>query len=197
MGRRSDSELGMADWCVALSPVLSNPLAAYALAYDTDSDGDRGLSGNMLAQGAQSDFQTSLERQMEFYLWLLSADGPIAGGATNSYTTEGGSYTGYSDLDIATFYDMAYVEHPVYADPGSNHWIGNQVWSMQRLAELYYYVNGTEDGNIQIAQTGMTLSEALETVLDKWVGWFIDNTILGVANGERHFRITMNRMIPQ
>ncbi len=164
-----------------------NPLAAYALAYDTDSDGDRGLSGNMLAQGAQSDFQTSLERQMEFYLWLLSADGPIAGGATNSYTTEGGSYTGYSDLDIATFYDMAYVEHPVYADPGSNHWIGNQVWSMQRLAELYYYVNGTEDGNIQIAQTGMTLSEALETVLDKWVGWFIDNTILGVANGEKTF----------
>lgn len=158
-----------------------NPLAAYALAYDTDSDGGQGLSGNMLAQNAAEDFQVSLERQMEFYLWLLSADGPIAGGATNSYTTNGGSYTGYSDLDISTFYDMAYVEHPVYADPGSNHWIGNQVWSMQRLAELYYVVQGTDDANMQIAQTGLTLSEALEKILDRWVGWFIDNTILGVA----------------
>ncbi len=154
-----------------------NPLAAYALAYDDE------LSSGMKSQGAVSDFQTSLERQMEFYLWLSSSDGPIAGGATNSYA---GRYEGYPD-GTSTFYDMAYVEHPVYADPGSNHWIGNQVWAVQRLAELYYVVNGTTDGDIKIASTNMTLTEALETVLDKWVGWFLDYTILGEATESTTF----------
>ena len=92
-----------------------NPLAAYALVNDSE------LKGNMKAQGAADDFQTSLERQIELYLWLLSADGPIAGGCTNSWN---GRYEKYPSGQ-ATFYDMAYVEHPVYADPGSNHWIGN------------------------------------------------------------------------
>lgn len=151
-----------------------NPLAAYALAYDDT------LSSEMDAQGAVSDFQTSLERQIEFYLWLLSSNGPIAGGATNSYA---GRYEGYPD-GTSTFYNMAYVEHPVYADPGSNHWIGNQVWAVQRLAELYYQVTqiDTENASITIGQTGMTLQESLETILDKWVGWFLDNTILGTAS---------------
>ena len=154
-----------------------NPLAAYALAYDSD------MSGEMKSQGAVDDFKTSLERQMELYLWLLSADGPIAGGCTNSYK---GRYEGYSDLGLSTFYDMAYVEHPVYADPGSNHWIGNQVWAVQRLAELYYVVKTTEGAqDIQIAQTGLTLTQALEKILDRWVGWFMDNTILGTANGTK------------
>ena len=153
-----------------------NPLAAYALVNDSE------LKGNMKAQGAADDFQTSLERQIELYLWLMSADGPIAGGCTNSWN---GRYEQYPSSQ-ATFYDMAYVEHPVYADPGSNHWIGNQVWAVQRLAELYYVAkNGGE--NPTIAQTGLTLTEALEKVLDRWVGWFMDNTILGKANGEKTF----------
>ncbi|MCD8219289.1 MAG: Ig-like domain-containing protein [Ruminococcus sp.] len=179
---------GQGDWAwqIGASHIhefYQNPLAAYALGYDNDSAGNNvGLSNSMDSQGAVSDFQTSLERQIELYLWLLSADGPIAGGCTNSYQ---GRYTGYSDLvasgEVTTFYDMMYLEHPVYADPGSNHWIGNQVWAVQRLAELYYVVQGTDDANIQIANTGYTLSAALEKILDRWVGWFMDNTILGVA----------------
>ncbi len=156
-----------------------NPLAAYALLYDDN------LNQGMKAQGATEDYTTSLQRQIELYLWLMSKDGPIAGGCTNSWTTESGSYSKYP-AGQATFYDMAYVEHPVYADPGSNHWIGNQVWAVQRLAELYYIVkNGGDDP--QIAQTGMTLSESLETILDRWVGWFLDNTILGTANATKTF----------
>lgn len=169
-------------WQIGSSHVhefYQNPLAAYALLYD-DS-----LNAGMKSQGATEDYTTSLERQMELYLWLLSSDGPIAGGCTNSWTTDQGSYSTYP-TGQATFYDMAYVEHPVYADPGSNHWIGNQVWAVQRLAELYYIVqNGGE--NPTIANTGMTLSEALEQILDRWVGWFMDNTILGTANATKTF----------
>lgn len=69
---------------------------------------------------------------------------------------------------------------PVYADPGSNHWIGNQVWAVQRLAELYYVVK-TEGDKSNVNIGGMDLTTALETILDKWTGWFLDNTILGVA----------------
>lgn len=167
---------GSWNWQIGASHMhefYQNPLTAYALAYDST------LSSAMRAQNAVSDYQTSLERQMEFYLWLSSVDGPIAGGATNSW---GGQYQTYGD-EHSTFYGMAYVEHPVYADPGSNHWIGNQVWAVQRLAELYYQITQVEPSNatIQIAQTGMTLQQALETVLDKWVGWFLDYTILGEA----------------
>ena len=79
------------------------------------------------------------------YLWLQSVEGPFAGGCTNS---KGGQYQKYDSSD-PLFYDMCYVEHPVYADPGSNHWIGNQVWSTQRLAELYYYVK--KNGDLQLA----------------------------------------------
>lgn len=39
----------------------------------------------MKAQGATEDFEKSLSRQMELYLWLMSKDGPIAGGCTNSW----------------------------------------------------------------------------------------------------------------
>ncbi|MBQ8688123.1 MAG: cellulose 1,4-beta-cellobiosidase, partial [Ruminococcus sp.] len=106
-------------WQIGASHVhefYQNPLAAYALVYDGD------LNAGMKAQGATEDYKASLQRQMELYLWLLSADGPIAGGCTNSWN---GRYEEYP-AGQSLFYDMAYVEHPVYADPGSNHWIGNQ-----------------------------------------------------------------------
>ena len=154
-----------------------NPLAAYALVNDS------ALNAGMKAQGATEDFEASLSRQMELYLWLMSKDGPIAGGCTNSWN---GRYEQYPSGQ-ATFYDMAYLEHPVYADPGSNHWIGNQVWAVQRLAELYYVVKGGNANDPQVGKTGLKLSEALEKILDRWVGWFMDNTILGKANGEKTF----------
>lgn len=153
-----------------------NPLAAYALIADDN------LKAGMKASGAVDDYTISLQRQMEMYLWLLSNDGPIAGGCTNSWA---GRYEQYPS-GTNTFYKMAYLEHPVYADPGSNHWIGNQVWAVQRLAELYYIVKDQGDkSNVNIG--GMNLEQVLETILDKWVGWFLDYTILGEATETEKF----------
>ena len=142
-----------------------NPLAAYALLYDKD------INGGMKAKGADEDYTESLKRQIEMYQWLQSKDGPFAGGCTNSWR---GRYEAYPS-GHATFYKMAYVPHPVYADPGSNHWIGNQVWSTQRLAELYYYVvtNGDKSGQ---TYGGLKLDEALDKLLTRWVDWFEKNT---------------------
>ena len=142
-----------------------NPLAAYALAYD------KNMGDGIKTKNFQSDYEESLKRQIEMYLWLQSANGPYAGGCTNS---KNGKYEKYKDNE-STFYDMVYVEHPVYADPGSNHWIGNQVWSTQRLAELYYYVmtKGDESGQ---TYGGLSLEEALDALLSRWVEWFIENT---------------------
>ena len=154
-----------------------NPLAAYALIYDND------LNAGMKAQGATEDYKESLQMQMELYMWLLSKDGPIAGGCTNSWL---GRYEKYPS-GHATFHDMAYLEHPVYADPGSNHWIGNQVWAVQRLAEMYYLVKTGEGPKTDVNIGGMDLEQCLETILDKWVGWFLDNSILGKANATKTF----------
>ena len=161
--------------CSHAHEFYQNPLAAYALAYDTN------LSSNMKAQGAVEDFKKSFQTQMEYYLWLLSNDGVIAGGSTNSVN---GRYEDHSKNVSGTseFNKMVYVEHPVYADPGSNHWIGNQVWAVQRLAELYYVVKTQGDAS-GITVGGMDLTTALETILDKWTGWFLDNSILGKASG--------------
>ncbi|MDE6706965.1 MAG: cellulose 1,4-beta-cellobiosidase [Oscillospiraceae bacterium] len=160
------------NWCWQIGcshahEFYQNPLAAYALVQDA------GLSSGMKSQGAKEDYVKSLERQMEFYLWLQSANGPIAGGATNSYK---GRYEAYP-AGSSTFYGMMYVAHPVYGDPVSNNWIGNQVWAVQRLAELYYWVktNGDTTG---AKPGGMSVEEALEQILDKWCTWFVNNTVL-------------------
>ncbi|MBE6875542.1 MAG: cellulose 1,4-beta-cellobiosidase [Ruminococcus sp.] len=160
------------NWCWQIGcshahEFYQNPLAAFALIQDAD------LKSGMKAQGAVQDYTKSLERQMEFYLWLQSSNGPIAGGATNSWR---GRYEAYPS-GKSTFYGMAYWDHPVYGDPVSNNWIGNQVWAVQRLSELYYWVktNGDTTG---VKPGGMTLEAALEQILDKWVAWFINNTVL-------------------
>jgi hypothetical protein len=142
-----------------------NPLAAWGLVTDS------AISGGMKAKDAVDDYKESLKRQIEMYLWLQSQEGPFAGGCTNSYK---GRYEEYPS-DLPTFYDMVFVAHPVYADPGSNHWIGNQVWSTQRLAELYYYVkkNGDDSG---VKPAGMSLEDALEALLSRWIEWFEANT---------------------
>jgi hypothetical protein len=128
-----------------------NPLAAWALASFAPL---RPASPN-----AARDWGVSTARQIEFYRWLQSAEGGIAGGATNSWK---GRYE-EPPKGTKTFYGMAYDVAPVYADPPSNQWFGFQVWSMERVAE-YYYVTG--DANAKV-------------ILDRWVGWVRANTRLG------------------
>ncbi|AZT90849.1 glycoside hydrolase [Caldicellulosiruptor changbaiensis] len=120
-----------------------NPMAAWALANDSDM--------KPKSPNGASDWAKSLKRQIEFYRWLQSAEGAIAGGATNSWN---GRYEKYP-AGTATFYGMAYEPNPVYRDPGSNTWFGFQAWSMQRVAE-YYYVTGDKDAG---------------ALLEKWVSW--------------------------
>ena len=122
-----------------------NPMAAYALSED------EALIPK--SPTAQEDWAESLERQLEFYAWLQSAEGAIAGGATNSWN---GRYD-TPPSGAATFHGMYYDEAPVYHDPESNTWFGFQAWSMQRVAELYQ-----ETGN-----------ELAGQVLDKWVDWVL------------------------
>ena len=162
-----------------------NPLAAYALITENSK-----LRDGMKASGAVEDYEKSLQRQLEFYLWLQSEDGPIAGGATSSWHGRYLKYEYLADVDAeyiskygtnkpTTFYDMAYQEHPVYADPGSNHWIGNQVWAVQRLAELYYDIKTNPSAtSSKIKVGGLSMEDALKKILDRWVEWFIDNTHL-------------------
>jgi len=130
-----------------------NPVAAYALSTDT---------GFALPAQSKTDWATSLERQLEFYRWLQSNEGAIAGGATNSW---GGQYA-VPPAGDSTFYSMAYDWEPVYHSPPSNQWFGMQVWSMERVAE-YYYITGDAKA---------------KTVLDPWIAWVSANTSVS-ANG--------------
>jgi len=172
--------------CSHAHEFYQNPLAAYALASDNE------LNDAMLATNATEDYKTSLQRQLEFYLWLQSSDGPIAGGATNSlhgrYEDYSNGYTYTADLDsdgnprgesnkliTSTFYDMIYLEHPVYADPGSNHWIGNQVWALQRISELYYEVAQIGDTSGVTVAGNMSVEQACERIMDNWVEWSLEN----------------------
>ncbi|AYY11565.1 cellulose 1,4-beta-cellobiosidase [Actinobacteria bacterium YIM 96077] len=133
-----------------------NPMSAYAMvnepALQTESP------------TFVDDWEESLERTLEFYLWLQSDTGAIAGGATNSW---GGHYGEPEPMDDGsprpTFYGMYYDEHPVYEDPGSNEWFGMQVWSLQRAAE-YLYLTG---------------DERAQQVLDRWVPWAMSETEIG------------------
>jgi len=127
-----------------------NVMAAYAL---TNENAMRPQ-----ASGAVQDWQTSLNRQMELFEYLQSAEGAIAGGVTNSWN---GRYDPYPS-GASTFYDMAYDWQPVYHDPPSNNWFGYQAWSMERMMEYYY-------------ETGDSRAEA---ICDKWADWVIDNTLL-------------------
>ncbi len=120
-----------------------NPMAAWILSNNADF--------KPKSQNGATDWAKSLTRQLEFYQWLQSSEGAIAGGATNSYN---GRYEAYPS-GTATFYGMAYQENPVYADPGSNTWFGFQAWSMQRVAEYYY-----NSGDVKA-----------KNILDKWIAW--------------------------
>ena len=131
-----------------------NPFAAWALANDP--------ALTPKSPTAKADWTKALERQLEFYTWLQSSNGPIAGGATNSWD---GAYA-QPPAGTPTFYGMAYTEAPVYADPPSNQWFGMQAWGVQRIAELYY-----ETGNAKAKK-----------VLDKWADWVVDHVETDGAN---------------
>ncbi|EMS73539.1 glycoside hydrolase family 48 protein [Ruminiclostridium cellobioparum] len=120
-----------------------NPLTAWVLSNDA--------AFKPKSTNGASDWSKSLSRQIEFYQWLQSAEGAIAGGASNSYN---GRYETWPS-NVSTFYGMGYEDNPVYADPGSNTWFGMQVWSMQRMAEYYY----------------QTKDVKVKNLLDKWAKW--------------------------
>ncbi|MGP4115233.1 glycoside hydrolase family 48 protein [Streptomyces sp. 4N509B] len=163
-GGALDSSAGWA-WRIGSSHShfgYQNPMAAYAL-----SEG--GMAPD--SPTADDDWARSLDRQVEFYRWLQSAEGGIAGGATNSW---GGDYS-QPPAGTATFYGMAYDDQPVYHDPGSNTWFGFQAWSMQRLAEYYY-----ETGDAMAGE-----------VLDKWVPWVLSEVTIG-EGGEYQIPSTLS-----
>jgi hypothetical protein len=152
-GGALDSSAGWA-WRIGSSFAhfgYQNPMAAYALSEDADLV--------PASPTAEDDWATSLDRQVEFYQWLQSEEGGIAGGATNSWE---GDY-GTPPAGTPTFYGMFYDEKPVYHDPPSNQWFGMQAWSMQRLAEYYYATNDADAG----------------AVLDQWVDWVISEVTIG------------------
>lgn len=130
-----------------------NPLAAWVLS----SSGPASLRPQSAT--AAADWNTSLGRQLDSYLWLQSAEGGIAGGATNSWN---GQYA-TPPAGTPSFYGWAYDYQPVFHDPPSNQWFGFQAWSLERVAE-YYYVTGDAKA---------------KAILDKWVAWAIANTTLG------------------
>jgi hypothetical protein len=146
---------GGGDWAWRIGSSTShqgyqNPMAAYALSSVTDM--------RPRSPSAWGDWARGLARQLEFYRWLQSDEGAIAGGATNSWN---GSY-GSPPATTPTFYGMGYDPAPVFHDPPSNEWFGFQVWSMERVAE-YYYVSA---------------DPRAEAIVAKWVKWAMKNTSL-------------------
>ncbi|MFJ8332312.1 glycoside hydrolase family 48 protein [Streptomyces sp. NPDC094437] len=159
-GGATDTSAGWA-WRIGSSHVhggYQNPLAAYALSSYADL--------KPKSSTGAADWGASLTRQLEFYRWLQSNEGAIAGGATNSWA---GRYA-TPPSGTSTFYGMYYDQQPVYHDPPSNQWFGFQAWSMERVAEYYQ-------------QTG---NAAAKTVLDKWVDWALSKTTI---NPDGSFRI--------
>ncbi|MFD5249791.1 glycoside hydrolase family 48 protein [Amycolatopsis sp. NPDC058340] len=152
-GGATDTSAGWA-WRIgdgAAHQGYQNPLAAHALANDP-------ALKPLSATGA-TDWAESLDRQLEFLQWLQSADGGIAGGATNSWD---GQYA-TPPAGSPTFYGMYYDHQPVWHDPPSNRWFGFQAWGLERVAALYQ----------------LTGDERAKRILDKWVPWAIANTTVG------------------
>jgi len=100
-------------------------------------------------------WKTVEDRNLEFWQWLQTAEGAIAGGATNSWD---GDYSNPAQDGITGyFYEMPYVEAPVYHCPPSNNWFGMQVWPMERLAEYYY----------------VSKDSFARSILKNWITWVL------------------------
>jgi len=132
-----------------------NPLAAWALS----TNGPAAM--RPLSPTGGADWAGSVTRQLQFIKWLQSAQGAIAGGATNSWD---GAYA--ARPNAPQFFGMSYDVDPVYHDPPSNQWFGFQAWGMSRVAEYYFVTN---DANAK-------------TILDGWVNWAVNNTTLGTGS---------------
>jgi hypothetical protein len=130
----------------AIHQGYQDPVTAYALSTDS--------SLIPLSPTAKADWAASLTTQLNFFQWLQSSQGAIAGGVTNNW---GGNYGDASKPPAGdtTFDGMYYTPDPEYANPPSNQWFGYQTWPMERLAEYYY-------------DTGSTQAQA---ILAKWVSW--------------------------
>lgn len=162
----ADPSAGSWAWRIGASAAhqgYQNPLAAWAMSNVPALEPK--------SPTAPGDWATSLQRQLQFYQWLQSAEGAIAGGATNSWN---GQYTTPPAGD-PTFYGMAYDWEPVFHDPPSNNWFGFQAWSMERVAE-YYNVTG---------------NATAKSILDKWVAWAKSVTTTN-ANGTYSIPSTLN-----
>jgi len=120
-----------------------NPVTAWALATRALPTPD--------GSAAARDWSRSMTRQVEFYRWLQSAEGAIAGGATSS--VHGRYETPAPGTPL--FHGLAYVDHPVFRDPPSNEWFGWQAWSMGRLAQ---YARLADD-------------PVARGVVDRWAAW--------------------------
>jgi len=129
-GGDASSQAGWA-WKISAShnhQAYQSPLAAWILSNPSNA------AFKPKSSGASADWDKSLGMQLDFYTWLQAPSGAIAGGATNSWN---GRYEAIP-AGVPTFNGMGYVENPVYADPGSNTWMGFQAWPMQRVAQYYY-----------------------------------------------------------
>jgi hypothetical protein len=93
-------------------------------------------------------------KTIDFWEWLQSAEGAIAGGATNSFN---GQYANPAANGITGYFSngMAYQWEPVYHDPPSNDWFGMQAWGQDRNAQ-YCYLSGDQRAC---------------GILKKWVDW--------------------------
>jgi hypothetical protein len=109
----------------------------------------------------------------EFYRWLQSAEGGIAGGATNSWGANYGSEDPVP-AGLPTFYGLSYDFQPVYHDPPSNEWFGFQAWSMERVAEYYLATTGNA--------AEASRNALAKAILDPWVTWAMSQTTVSATN---------------
>lgn len=126
-----------------------NPMTAWILSQQPAFS--RGVTAN-----SARDWKTSLERQIQFFYWLQSAEGGIAGGVTNSWN---GRYEKYP-AGTPTFFGMAYQANPVYDNPPSNGWFGMQTWGMERMIQYY----------------GESRDPRVLPLIRKWVAWVVAQT---------------------
>jgi hypothetical protein len=109
------------------------------------------------SSGGKGHWQGNRYITLDFWQWLQSAQGLLAGGASNSWN---GRYQDPHQFGITGYFNgLAYSWEPVYHDPPSNDWFGMNAWSQERNAE-YYYVTGDQQS---------------KAILDKWVKYLEQN----------------------
>ncbi len=137
--------------------------AAYAMA-------TAGGGYSPTTSGAGTQWQNSVQRQLEMIRWLQSPEGAIAGGVTNSWL---GRYETPSDgRQTAKFYGLYYTYSPVWHTPPSNKWAGFQAWGVERVASLYLTVAAKTDS------FSINIRNNCAVILDRFVPWLLANSTL-------------------